>query len=311
MSTDAPESDATPKGADDATPSQPDNPASQLRETLIDFKVQVQERVRDLNRSKKALEQICREDALQNLDLVDKYTDWLRHADLTPIECDERRATAVQRLDTYVEKTRRRRRLTFLRALHKEADRRDIDFEKISEGPLTLHIAPFDLEAHFETSTGLLSYARTPVAEVDLEVDAILDAHQREMTAMKERNRPSAAFFERLLSAYRLALQAHDASMGTRVDLVDLLAPLALLETDPSSWRSSELDALGGQYPRHLLSYQLGRLRRDGMLEHAGHRIDLGTATGGSTDDKQNVLFLPTGPDAGQYYLSIRFTPLD
>jgi hypothetical protein len=295
----------------DQRDSEPDGPAEKLRAALMDFKIEVQDRVRDLNRAKKALEQICRKDALENLDLVEKYTEDLRKADLTPIECDDRRGEAVQRLDTYVDKTRRRRRQTFMKTLHREAKRREIEFEKISEGPLTLHIAPFDLEADFETSTGRLSYARTDVATVDLDVDAILEAHQREMTAMKQRSRPSPRFFERLLSAYQLAVQAQGESIGSRVDLVDLLAPLALLDSDPTGWRNEALEAIEGHYPRHLLSYQLGRLRRDGMLEHAGHRIDLGTATGGSTEDKRDVLFLPTGPDAGQYYLSIRFTPLD
>lgn len=312
MSSDEHDPDAESQpAAEGSSTRKEESPAQRLRDTLTDFKVEVQDRVRDLNRAKQALEQICRKDALENLDLVDKYTDWLRKADLTPIELDDRRSAAVQHLDSYVEKTRRRRRLTFMRALHREADRRDIEFQKISESPLTLHVAPFDLEADFETTTGRLSYARNVITEVDLEVEPILEAHQREMTAMKERTLPSPEFFERLLSAYRVALQAHGESVGARVDLVDLLAPLALLESDPSSWRTNELGAIGRDYPRHVLSYQLGRLRRDGMLEHAGHRIDLGTATGGSTEDKRDVLFLPTGPDAGQYYLSIRFTPLD
>ena len=44
------------------------------------------------------------------------------------------------------------------------------------------------------------------------------------------------------------------------------------------------------------------------LLERRGRRISLGTATGGSTRNKRNVLFVPVSVTDGQYYLSIVFT---
>jgi hypothetical protein len=84
------------------------------------------------------------------------------------------------------------------------------------------------------------------------------------------------------------------------VDLVDTLAPLAWL-LDPSSGRKTT------PYPRHMLAYQLYRLQREAHLQHEGLRLELGTATGGSTRHKAKVLFVPSSHTEGFYYLSLRF----
>jgi hypothetical protein len=282
-------------------------PDAELRKALTAFKNDLQESVRDLLRSKKAAEQLCRKGALENLELVQKYADWLREADLTPIEMEERREKAVSSLDQFVHRRRQKRRMRFMQALHNRADKQDLALEKLSDSPLTFHLEPLTVEADFDTGRVQLDYSRETVAETDLEPSAVFEARREFLDDLADRTDSAEAFFDRLHAAYRLAVQARDESEGDRVDLVDLLAPLALLTTDPDEWRRPNLEDVDG-YPRHLLAYQIARLRHEGLLTHDGRRIDLGTATGGSTRDKENVLFIPSGGGEGQYYLSLRFT---
>jgi hypothetical protein len=101
-------------------------------------------------------------------------------------------------------------------------------------------------------------------------------------------------------------LAARGHTLGERVDLVDLRLPLALLRTGADRWRRIEL-AKTPSYERYQLAYQLQRLRKDQLLEKGGLRLDLGSATGGSTRQKHNVLFIPRAGGDGQYYLSLRF----
>ncbi|MFB6263715.1 MAG: hypothetical protein ABEL76_08855 [Bradymonadaceae bacterium] len=282
-------------------------PRAQLSDSLTRVKNTLQDRVRDQMRSKKALEQLCRTGALENLDLVRKYTDWLRDANLEAVELEEERQHAVDSLDTYVEHRRRKRRMRFMRELDRAAGEHDLSLEKRSDTPLVLAAAPFVVEADFESGRAELRYARETLEDVPLDPEALFGAWTRNRRRLEARSVDSPVFFEWLERAYDLAIAARDSSPGDRVDLVDLLAPLALLASDADQWRdpsTEELDA----YPRFLLAHQLRQLRRDGLLERDGRRVDLGTATGGSTENKEDVVFLPTAPGEGQYYLSIRMT---
>ena len=285
-------------------------PNAKLRQALDEFKTDLQERVRGLVRAKKAAEQLCRKRGLKNLDTVEKYTDWLRDADLEAVEMEERRQKAVESLDKFVRTNRRKRRMRFMRSLHGRAEKADVELEKLSDSPLTVFLEPFTVEANFDTEEVELRYAREAVATVDLDPEEVFEARDSAMGRLSERTVDSETFFERAEMAYRLALTSRQAQEGERVDLVDLLAPLALLAAEADSWRDASFEQVDA-YPRHLLAHQLHRLRRDGLLTHQGRRLDLGTATGGSTRNKEDVVFIPSGRGEGQYYLSARFTDAD
>lgn len=285
-------------------------PSAKLRASLTDFKNDLQDRVRGLVRAKKAAEQLCRTGALENLDLVQKYTDRLRDADLSSIAMEDRREGAVASLEQFVDRRRQKRRVRFMQTLHERADASDLAFEKLADTPLTLYLEPLTVEVDFETARVDLSYARETLEETDLDPDAVLEAHRSAVDALTDRAIPSEPFFDRLQFAYDMARRARGDAPGDRVDLVDLLTPLTVLSSDAEAWSSADLSELP-PYPRPLLAYQIAKLRRDGLLAQNGRRLDLGTATGGSTDDKQQVLFIPSGRGEGQYYLSIRFTDED
>lgn len=303
-----PPPDVTSDGAD--TPSDSDSETKD-RERLVSWltklKRHVQEKARPIVRGKKALEQLCRSGAIDKLATVVDQTDRLRDADLEEIGLEDERMQAVGRLDAHIKRRQRELRMRFARSIEKMARRREVTTETISESPLVLRVSPFVVTADFDREKATIEYAKNQLQEVHLAPDNVLDAHEEWVNRIRSKAVDSETCFRWLRRAYELVLVGRDAEYGDRVDLVDLRAPLGLLAGNIDDWRRDGQET-PDPMPRWLLSYQLKHLRFDQMLEHDGERIDLGTATGDSTDDKTDVLFIRSGRDAGQYYLSIRFT---
>ena len=261
--------------------------------------------IRPLSRASKALDAICTKGAPADLATIGPALATLADADLSAVGLDEARRELVGLLSPRVETLRRDIRTEVLRALQRLGDEAGVDIRQVSERPVTVAIAPVAVEMDFERAAAHVSYAREQIETCPLDAAQIFETRRRVMARITEEAVPSEAFFGDLCRAYRIVLATAGLRAGERVDLVDLLAPLALLRVPRVKWRTlaaAKLDT----YPRYLMAYQLRRLRRDGLLLHDGLRVELGTATGGSTKRKRDVLYLPTSATDGQYYLSIR-----
>lgn len=221
-------------------------------------------------------------------------------------ELDAQREALGDALDAAMTKLRIKARMSFMTKLDMLAGQRDIELVKLSEAPLVMYADPLTFEIDFDAGGAKLLYGHEPICEVELDAKALFDARDEAVEQMQARAVDSEQFFDLLRAAYRTVLAAEGAERGERVDLVDVLVPLSMLRAPRKDWRTKGVEALE-PYPRHQLADQLARLRKDGMLERGGVRLDLGAATGGSTRDKQNVLYIPVGPRDGQYYGSLRF----
>lgn len=250
-----------------------------------------------------ALEALGAARALDDLAILHKHVEPLRDAELGPFGLSEAQAALAARLGAHRERLKARARSTVLAEIHRLAAAQGIDVVQVAEHPVALLLAPVVAELDFDAGTAQILYAREVVSDAELSARAVLGARDAAMERIKAGAVDSTAFFERALRAYRMVLAARGLAPGERVDLVDLLAPLGLLAQGPDAWRRDAADG----YPRYLLAYQLARLRRDGVLETGGLRVELGTATGGSTRNKRDVLYVPSSPADGQYHLSIRF----
>ena len=210
-------------------------------------------------------------------------------------------------LEAEIDQRRGAARVKAIGELKLAAKAEGVELQRLTDQPPAFVLSPLVVTFDFERGAALIEYAREVIAEAPLEAAAILTARREAMENIRAAAVPSIGFFDRLHAAYRVARVARGLPLGERVDLVELLAPLALMSTDSDRWRQLDWSSVE-PYPRAMLSYQLSRLRRDRALERHGWRLELGTATGGSTRDKRNVLYVPTSPTEGQYYLSIRFS---
>ncbi len=266
----------------------------------------LREALKPAEKAKKALDALCKKGALERIDALGRELGALEGAELGGLGLEAERAQLADGLRRHLERLRTERRASVMGPLQRLAQADGVPVRVLSESPPTLLLAPLGCELDFEAGVARLTYAREPVMEAGLDAKEILAQRDKAMALIRDAAEPTERFFRSALAAYRLVLAAREAEPGDRVDLVDLLAPLGLLATDSGRWRKTPLSKMS-DYPRYLLAYQLQRLRREGALEQGGRRIDLGTATGGATRDKRNVLYIPTTADEGQYYLSVRF----
>lgn len=170
----------------------------------------------------------------------------------------------------------------------------------LSDNPLVLYLHPLTLEVDFEQSKGVLLYAHEAIQTCPLVAEDIMAAHASILGEIRETRIEASAFFEACKMAYDMVRIKDGLGIAERIDIVDLLVPLGWIWPKQSK---KGLPALA----RHILAYQLNRLRVDNLQQHKGWRIELGAATGATTRNKSNVLFVPHAQTEGQYYLSICF----
>jgi len=284
--------------------------APQSREELEDaidvLRTDIREAIKDLTVARKALDALARKGSLDRLDKVVKERKRFAKRDLKPYGYGDTARNVLDGIERYERKMRRSVRHQVLNDLKDAADEEGFRFELIGDSPPTVLIRPLTAELDTENGRVTVMYGRETVIECGLDAGSIIDAREKAMKRIKKAAMPSEEFFDILRAAYRMVCVRTSVRPGERVDIVDLLGPLAVLTVDPNQWRKlNKIDP----FPRYMLGYQLLHLRRDGVMQRNGRRIDLGTATGGSARNKTNVIYVPTSPTDGQYYLSIRFTP--
>lgn len=278
-----------------------------LSEEMQEFIKELRSRSRRLTRATNLLKDLARKEP----DAAD-YEAWLDlHKGLEGLELevpdlDEQRQQVVGLLEKELPRLRTKARMKFLATLEMLASQEELKVERLSEAPLVLYLKPMTLEVDFDGGGARLLFGHEPIKELPIHAQTIIDERKNALQTLKKEGLPSKDFFPLLKKAYLSVLARNGAEFGDRVDLVDVTIPLSMLLAKPRELRKKGIDALK-PYPRELLAWQLAKLRQDGMLESEGFRLDLGAATGGSTKNKADVLFIPVGASSGQYYGSLRF----
>ncbi|MEW6368459.1 MAG: hypothetical protein AB1714_27845 [Acidobacteriota bacterium] len=266
----------------------------------------LKKRLAPLARAAKALDAIAAEGALDDLAVLGKHEETVRDVDLSAFGMNDAKAALASQLAALHDRLTAAARAEVLGELMRQGA--GLEIAQITEHPLTVLISPIETEIDLSGGRARILYARE-VIDDDLKVEAraILEAREKAMARIRDQAVDSPVFFETAHRAYRAVLLARGFSPGERVDIVDLLAPLALFRQEVERWRGTDPVKA---FPRYLLAYQLHRMQRDGLLVKDGLRMELGTATGGSTRNKRDVIFIPASATEGQYYLSIRFVSI-
>ncbi len=278
-----------------------------LEDAIEALLTQVRSRRRRLSRVKNLLEKVRHQEV--SADGFEEWLEVLRGLEGYEVgypEIDERREKIVAAIDKRLQRVRIKARMAFMTKLKARAEMEEIAVDKISESPLVLHLDPLTVEVDFEQGGARLLFGHEPLEEVSIDAAEVLEARRAAIDELEARRMEAEDFFDHLYRAYRSVLATQDGAPGERVDLVDVLVPLAMLGAGRDALRKKGIDAIE-PYTRAQLAYQLAILRREASLEMKGKRLDLGAATGGSTRKKRDVLYIPVGAKSGQYYRSIRF----
>ncbi len=201
-------------------------------------------------------------------------------------------------------------RQAFLDRMAERLREEELPFAPLGDQPPTFEIGGLTLVLDFDREHADLCYARETLDRRVLKTQEILDARAEALAALEELWPGREEFFEALASSYRSLLAREGMSAGERVSIVDLIPELSV-EFERMAVAASPRAATGPgirRLTRAEFAYCLDRLAREGSLHVGDRRIELGTATGGSTKDKKRVLFLEAGMGGGQYYLSLRMT---
>ncbi len=249
----------------------------------------------------KALDRFDKNEALDRQDYLGDAIAALKTTDLTLIGCADQKELVCRGLEDRLHSLRLNAHRALVTGLTELVENKN-HIKIISDNPLVIYVHPLTLEVNFETAKAKWTYAHEDMATTSLDPKEIMSVHADLLNTFRALRIESSQFFGICHMAYQMALIRNGLKIGDRVDIVELLAPLSWLWPDTPSSKKSAF-----QLPRYLLAYQLQKLRGDKMLQANGLRLDLGAATGGTTRNKSNVLYVPQGATEGQYYLTICF----
>ena len=194
-------------------------------------------------------------------------------------------------------------RSRLIEGLEERARAGELAFEILGENPVVLRYGELTLQLDFEKEVASWTYAREKLGSCPLVLELILDARREALAALEGSWPGREAFFEALFAAWGAAVGRAGLAPGSRVELVQLLPEMGV------EYLRRGLRKEAAPLTRAEFAFGLDALARSGGLEAGGKRIELGTATGGSTKDKKRVLYLEAGVGGGQYYLTLRFVP--
>jgi hypothetical protein len=200
-----------------------------------------------------------------------------------------------------------RRKIEFGRLLRENAQSQGLECKMITSEPMEFSLPPFTVAVNLDENIAQMNYARLPLERLPARPDRITTACRKNLKLL-EKGWPSEQFFDALHGAYQIRLFENGSRPGERLALTDLISHVAL-SFQSEKFRSDPVAGNYRPYGRVQMVYDLARLRRDGLLQRNGWRVNLGTATGASTRDKKGVLYIEENPGQGQYYLTIWFSP--
>jgi hypothetical protein len=198
------------------------------------------------------------------------------------------------------------RRLAFGRALAEQAQGAGLTCELLTSDPMELALPPFTVVVDLTENLARLCYARLTVEELGAKPNLITEAHQKNLEKL-ESGWTSQQFFDALFGAYQIQRIRQKLPRGERVDLSDIVSIVAFDFQNPKFFADPLVNHYR-DYARYRFAYDLARLRRAGSLERNGYRLSLGVATGATTRNKGNVLYIEEGKNTGQYYATLWFT---
>ncbi|EFK09644.1 conserved hypothetical protein [delta proteobacterium NaphS2] len=280
-------------------------PVMELAEALLH---PVTEKTNALIRVQKALKSLCSESTLESPDKVVAACRILEQS--APRTCGPD-PDFSEFLGAVTEDQRERagaRKLAFGKELTEAAEREHMTCRLLTGEPMEFAVAPFTVTVDLNRNQASLVYARLPVSDMPARPDKIMGAIKKQLKDF-DKGWASEDFFSALLEAYRTELFRTRKPSGERIEIVDLLPGVAFLFQN-SRFRSEPLSGNYRSYGRFNMAWDLAALRRKGLLEQIGYRLNLGAATGSATQNKKNVLYIEEGAGRGQYYLSLWFTPV-
>ena len=267
---------------------------------------EVDEKSKEISKLHKALKNLASADTLESPRKVKEACRLIEESDPGSFGMD---IDFTELLESTADDQRQRantRTVQFGRMLNESAESHGLTCKIITTEPMEFSLPPFTVMVNLAQNVAHIHYARLALEELPARPEKITAALQKNLK-MLGTGWSSEQFFDALCDAYRMQLFEMKGRQGERVVLTDLLPGVALaFQSD--KFRSDPVAGNYRAYGRVRMAYDLSKLRRKGLLQRNGLRLNLGTATGASTRNKKGVLYIEESPGQGQYYMSIWFS---
>jgi len=174
------------------------------------------------------------------------------------------------------------------------------------EEPVELRIPPFAVELDRAKGRATLQFARLPVAVCEAEAEPIAALVARWRDTWMRDFQP-ARFFDACRGAWAAARATGLGGQSERVEILEFM-PFIALQLQPAKFRQEPSAKNFVDYSRAHFAFDLMQLRRAGLLNHEGWRLNLGVATGTTASNKKRALFVEDERGQGEYKLTVYFT---
>jgi len=212
---------------------------------------------------------------------------------------EETAAVVAPRLSAWLSWEESSRGARFKETLVPLAKERGLAIKMLDPDPLELFLAPFTLRVDIAKDLVSFSLARLKLGKCGASADAVLATHDRLLSKLDGRNWDPDRFHRGLVRAWkRLG--------GDHAPIRDVLPEIAMA-VQSDAWRLNPIAKNFREYSKAQFAWDLFRLRQKGKTCVDGWRLHFGPATGGSTRDKRNLLFVEDGQGGGRWTLTLKF----
>jgi len=178
--------------------------------------------------------------------------------------------------------------------------------------PPALVVDPLVLQIDMAARRAQWFYGREALTRfLPLSVSGIQKAYEAERKAIAERALDAPAFLAELHSAWQALLEGRARRpAGNRVNLVELYSKVTMDRQSARFWNAPSR-ATFKDYPRALFVRDLVLVQRAPQWSAGGdaQRLRLGVATKSQADSPARSIWLPSGPQEGEYYADATFEP--
>lgn len=269
--------------------------------------IEVDKKSKEISKLHNALKKLASADTLESPRKVGEACKVLEQSDPKAFGIDIDLAELLESTAADQQQRANRRKVEFGRMLNENAENQGLTCKMITSEPMEFSLPPFTVAVNLDQNIARINYARLALEELPALPDQITAACRKNLK-MLEKGWSSEQFFDALYDAYRIQLFEKKSRQGERLVFTDLI-PYVALSFQSEKFRSDPVAGNYRPYGRVRMAYDFSRLRRNGLLQRNGWRVNLGAATGSSTRNKKGVLYIEESPGQGQYYLTVWFSP--
>jgi hypothetical protein len=211
---------------------------------------------------------------------------------------------ALDRLDEIAKKALDNSAFTFKRDLQEAFAEKKISIDSTTRD--RFFVEPFRIEVDGRRSEVNIMYGHDAMnaKPIPLDPSRVISAYTAARKTLVERKSNPSELLKRILEAYRRLLAVQGKQFGERVSVIDVYRELVWLRQS-DKFRSAPAKASFSEYPRSHFAYDVRQLQTTNTLVHNRQRLQFGTATIDATDDPNRSIWIPEGPEGGQYLMDV------